>query len=141
MVTSPQKLTNMPSSMRQNSDITLEGKAYTNQTVVMVQWAWFTIPAFFGVLSLAFFITTVIHQHRHGTVAWKSSSIAVALAVSDEVRNAMKGSRTTSEFEDRAEDIVVRLEKDPDLGWQLAPLNLERSKVKSITSESQWTMI
>lgn len=53
------------------------GMVWENQTCVLVNWAWISLPAALLLLTIVFLILTVLRTNSKGARVWKSSMLAV----------------------------------------------------------------
>lgn len=61
--------------MRQNSPSLVSGKIGTQETYVLIRWAWLLLPVLVVVGSAAFLLTAIIVTHSRGTEVWKTSCL------------------------------------------------------------------
>ncbi|KAJ4246011.1 hypothetical protein NW762_013755 [Fusarium torreyae] len=88
--------TSMTNYLRQSSSQTTNGTVYTEQIYVRISWGWLAAPIVFVVLTLLFFVVTLIYSRvrKIGDVpAWKSSLLA-ALQSPDADLHQLLGSTT-----------------------------------------------
>jgi len=103
--------TSLTNNIRQGAD-PLEyatGKAYKDQTTVVVRWLWIISPASLLFLSLLILIGTIIHSSQVKTRLWKSSITALMQSLSDDGRRALGSLDCTSRMDARTSKIEVSL--------------------------------
>lgn len=59
----------------------LQGRAFSSELYIRVQWLWIILPLAEVFMSVAFLVCTMIYTQRSGVTAWKSSGIVPLLTV------------------------------------------------------------
>lgn len=96
------------------------GLVHHYATCLDVRWAWIAFPAALDVLTILFFVLTVVKSSRHKTPVWKSSSLPWVLAWARPDTDADAGGTSSAEQTSAGLD---RLSKDVHVTLQNSKLH------------------
>ncbi|KAJ9608361.1 hypothetical protein H2200_007349 [Cladophialophora chaetospira] len=103
--------------MRQDAELqpTVAGSLGQSLTILKVRWEWITLPIFLIVVSIIFFLGSIWETKHLGIPIWKSSVLPVLChGLEDPVRKGMERSNATSEMDEAAKAVKVRLGSGAD---------------------------
>lgn len=98
------------------------GVSWIMQTQIQVRWAWIILPAALILSTVIFVLITIAQTKRRGLGSWKSASMPLlASGLDEKVQHEMRILGNLAQAENLAEDVYVRLVKDPDANsiWRL----------------------
>ena len=98
------------------------GTVFQNETFIHVRWAWFTLPAALALFTLIYFAFTLVEISRYErNTNWKSSPLPLLFHGLD-AETLEKYSRLDGldEMDEKAKQVVVRLQGDGQGGWRMA---------------------
>jgi hypothetical protein len=99
---------------------TIEGKAYEEETYIAVRWAWLTLPIGLLGFSLIFLVWTMFRTYKQSDNlgVWKTSAIATLLyGLPDDMQKKIKTPTAPGETpRSRAKELKVKL--GPKMGWR-----------------------
>lgn len=90
---------------------TLQGVALANETFVSIRWGWAAFLAAQIMLAYLFLAVTMYRTAKLGTPVLKSSELATLLASTEELRVAVGSIEGIQDAGERAERVVVRLDR------------------------------
>lgn len=114
-----------------SNSVPAKGTVLANKTCIRVVWAWLALPVALMLLTLAFFIATIVKSYQYtkkgategGRRAWKSSSLPLLwCGLDDELRTRHGGFDDLTSMDECANKVKVSLERrDEGLrrGWIL----------------------
>jgi hypothetical protein len=107
------------------------GTAWREQTFVRIQWAWFAAPGTLVLLSVIFCVITIVRSgvQANRYMVWKSSSLSIMLALSEELHRRIGGLRSLSENESALEYTRASLKRNSDGEWSLQDSPMDSSIV------------
>ena len=100
----------MSLNVRSTSNLSSGGSAYSQQSIVLVQWPWMILP--FAILALVgiYLICIVVATKRMRLAPWKTSSLAVLMHgfADAESRSLIVGAEATDQMEGVAEGLRMK---------------------------------
>jgi len=97
---------------RNNTQIILNGSAYSPEAYVAFRWPWMLGLVLVNVASLIFLVLVIVVNGRRRLFAWKSSSIPTLYALAPDDRKLVNGLREPDLMEKEAERLTMSLRAD-----------------------------
>ena len=123
----------MSHSMRQNADSSprVPGAIIVEQTVVIVRWAWISLPLGTTLLGLIFLVITIQKTYREQIPVWKSDHLPLVLHGITPAQDPSQSEKctTVSAMENRAEDMLIGMSRESKSGLRLqTSINIPTTK-------------
>jgi hypothetical protein len=98
----------------------LDGKAYTREVYVHVQWGWMAFPLVLLALSLAFLVATILRTSTNGPAeVWKTSAMPTLIyGLPKETQAHLNSTRMWGSTNKEAKNVRVKL--SPQMGWRVS---------------------
>lgn len=114
--------TMMTNIIRSDSIHTVDGPAFTRETMIHVDWPWLTFPFILLILTLAFLGATVLKTKKSdntGPGVWKTSAMPTLIyGLPDDMQKQLNTSSGIGTSMDDAKKLKIRLH--PKKGWRVS---------------------
>ena len=111
--------TALTNHFRDTSNVTVTGQAGQVESYLDVSWRWITLPAFLVIAGTMFLLLTIFKSKRREARIWKTSELALLFHGFEKPDQELNDLHRTSEMEDMASQIRVKMAKTSGGGWIL----------------------